>query len=453
MEKALPHNESAERATLGAILLDRDAIIPVASWLDESHFYVEKHGWVYAAQVACLKRHVPPDLVNVAEELRTRGQLDQIGGVPFLVDLSNSAPTSVHVEYYAHAVWKTARNRRGIAAGGQIAALYYEEDRDSEELDQEARRLLHAAQSEQLDTDLQTIAQVVAEREAQFNKPVEPAISTGLIDLDRLLNGGYHKDDQIIIAARPGIGKSSLMGHTMRHNLFLPAPPRIHTCELEMRNLNLLDRMLASDTGLDLSLFRRNDFTDEQLVMVMEAMYRYEGVPLSLDQRMSVDIDGLWKRIELQASRVGKPDLLFVDYLQLVGGGFVKKGRSAANRQEEVAYVSARLKALARELNIPVVALAQLSREIEKRGGPPMLADLRESGAIEQNADIVILAWRPDLEEETQEERTERQRLKIPVRVELIVAKHRNGPTGAVNVLVQDWDGVWLNASDRVDQY
>ncbi len=422
MDKALPHNEHAERATLGAIFLDREAIVPIAAWLAPDHFYVEKHAWIYEAQLACYNRRTPPDLATVADELRRRERLDQIGGVPFLIDLANAVPTAFHVEYYAKIVERTAVLRRLIQAGGKIAALGYEETDDVEQtLDAAEQELFNVSQRRGIQGFV-ALAQVVDQyyeylTEIQERGPEMTGIPTGFIDFDRM-TGGLHKSDLLILAARPGVGKSSF-AMSIAFNIAMQQKLPVGVFALEMGRDQLLQRLLATHTGIDSQKLRTGRISTSELTTLMDAMGQLSAAPIYIDDTPGLTVNEVRSKARRLQAEHGL-EVLIIDYLQLMSGS----GRRNDNRVQEVSEISRSLKSLARELNIPVIALSQLSRAVEGRTSHvPVLADLRESGSIEQDADLVMFIYR----EEMYDKDTDKKGI-----AEIHIAKHRNGPLGVV---------------------
>lgn len=424
MEKTLPHNLEAERATLGAILLDREAIVPIAAWLQPEHFYTQKHAWIYEAQVACYNRRTPPDLTTIADELRRGERLEDIGGVSYLIDLSNSVPTAYHVEYYAKIVERTAVLRRLIQAGGKIAALGYDETDDVEQTLDAAEQELFSISQRRGIQGFVPLAQVVDQyyeylSEVQERGPEMTGLATGFVDFDRM-TGGLHKSDLLILAARPGVGKSSF-AMTIAFNIAMQQRAPVGVFALEMGRDQLLQRLLATHTGIDSQKLRTGRISTQELQLLMDAMGQLSSAPIYIDDTPGVTVNELRSKTRRLQAEHGL-DVLIIDYLQLMSGS----GRRNDNRVQEVSEISRSLKALARELNIPVIALSQLSRAVEGRTSHvPVLADLRESGSIEQDADLVMFIYR----EEMYDKDTDKKGI-----AEIHIAKHRNGPLGAVSL-------------------
>lgn len=424
MDKPLPHNDAAERATLGAIFLDRDAIVPLAAWLAPEHFYVQKHAWIFEAQLACYNRRTPPDITTVADELRRNERLGEIGDVPFLIDLSNAVPTAYHVEYYGRIVERTAVLRRLIQAGGRIAQLGFEETEDVEQtLDAAEQEIFAISQNRNLQGFV-SLAQVIDQYYEYLNEVQErgaemTGVATGFIDLDRM-TGGLHRSDLLILAARPGVGKSSL-AMSMAFNITMQARQPVGVFSLEMGREQLLQRLLATHTGIDSQKLRTGRITTSELQLLMDAMGQLSSAPIYIDDTPGLTVNEVRSKARRLQAEHGL-DLLIIDYLQLMAGS----GKRNDNRVQEVSEISRSLKGLARELDIPVLALSQLSRAVEGRTSHvPVLADLRESGAIEQDADIVMFIYR----EEMYDKDTDKKGI-----AELHIAKHRNGPLGAVSL-------------------
>ena len=424
MEKQLPSNLEAERATLGSLLLDRDAIIAVAAWLAADHFYLEKHRWVYEAVLSCYARRVPPDLQTIADELRRSERLAHVGDLAFLLDLSNTVPTAYHVEYYARIVERTATLRKLIEAGGKIAALGYDESEDLEQtLDQAEQELFSVSQRRNLQNFV-PLAQVIEQyyeylSDVQERGPEMVGLPTHFIDFDRL-TGGLHRSDLLILAARPGVGKSSF-AMSIAYNVAIQNRSPVGIFSLEMGRDQLLQRLLATFTSIDSQRLRTGKISTQELQVVMDAMGQLASTPIFIDDTPSITVNEVRSKARRLQAESGL-ELLIIDYLQLMQGS----ARRNDNRVQEVSEISRALKGLARELNVPVLALSQLSRAVEGRTSHvPMLSDLRESGSIEQDADVVMFIYR----EEMYDKDTDKKGI-----AEIHVAKHRNGPLGVVNL-------------------
>lgn len=423
IERLPPQNIEAEEAVLGAILIDPDAIIRVATILRPDDFYREKHGWIYDAALTLHERREPIDFLTICDELERRGQLSEVGGAAFITTLINAVPTSIHAEHYARIVERTATRRRLIEAAGQIAALAYQEADDVEEVVDQAEQILFGVSQRRLARDLVPIKQVLSEYYDRIEYLTRHqgemiGIPTGFTDLDKLL-GGLQRSDMIILAARPGVGKTSLA-----LNIALNAAKRFHQrvafFSLEMSSEQVVQRLISAEAGIDSQRLRRGEIAPDEWGRFVKAASDLAEIHFYIDDTPGISALELRTKARRLHAEVGI-DLLVVDYLQLMRGD----GR-AENRVQEISAISRALKALGRELNVPVLAVSQLSRGVESRADKrPVLSDLRESGALEQDADVVIFIYRDELYNEN----TERKHI-----ADLIVAKHRHGPTDTVHL-------------------
>ncbi len=420
-DKTIPANPEAEEAVLGSLLIDPDAILKVASFLEPDDFYREKNGWIYRAILDLHERREPADFVTLVDELERRDQLQQVGGTAYITSLINSVPTAVHVEHYAHIVERTATLRRLIAAAGQIAALAYEEAEDVDEVVDRAEQLIFNVSERRIRRDLTPVRQImhtVVDRLDYLHRHKGDllGVPSGFSKLDKLL-GGFQKSDLIILAARPGVGKTSL-ALNIAVNAAKRYGQRVAFFSLEMSSEQLVQRLLAAETGINQQRLRLGEINDDEWPMLMEAAGVLSETMLFIDDTPAVSaLELRTKARRLQAEH--GLDMVIVDYLQLM-----RSDTRSENRVQEISYISRSLKSLARELEVPLIALSQLSRAVESRSDhKPVLSDLRESGAIEQDADVVMFIYR----EEMVKENTERKNI-----ADVIVAKHRNGPTDTV---------------------
>jgi replicative DNA helicase len=417
-EHTVPYNIEAERSVLGAILIHRDAIISVASWLRAEDFYREAHDWIYEAQMTCYNRREPPDLVTVTAELERRDRLDAVGGMAYLTSLVDAVPTAVHIEYYGRIVERCAVLRRLITAGGQIAAVGYEAPEEVDEALSRAEELVFAISQRRVTRDFVPIQQVTSDyfdRLSRLRASHSSVIGvpSGFRDLDELL-GGFQRSDLIILAARPSAGKTAL-ALSIAYNAALQYGVSVGIFSLEMSREQLVQRFLAMDTGIDAQRLRRGLLNDEEFQRVSEAMGGLAEAPIFIDDTPGITVSELRSKARRLHAEEGV-EMIIVDYLQLM------QGRRAENRVQEISHISRSLKGVARELDIPVLTLSQLSRAVEHRSPHiPVLADLRESGSIEQDADVVMFIYR----EEMYDPETDRQNI-----ADIIVSKHRNGPIG-----------------------
>lgn len=415
-----PHDLDAERATLGAILLERDAVIAVAPFLRPEHFYLERHAKVYAAQLVCYQRREPPDLTTIVAELRAQGHLELVGGMSYIAELASAVPTAVHVEYYARIVERTAVGRALIEVGGKIAALGYDDRRPVEErLDEAAHHVYNLTTRRQVGQDFVVLAQVAGNYlESLQTIHYEGnllGLTTGYSELDRITQG-MKAGELVILAARPGVGKTAF-ALSIAYQV-AKRGHRIGIFSLEMDRELLLQRLIAMELGIETTriphLLRRGNYE------AMEALARVAELPIHIDHTPALSVLAIRDRARRLTS-VESIDLWVVDYLQLA--------QSGSDRDDEVrriTQVSQGLTNFAREQRTPVLALSQLSRAVENRADRvPVLSDLRGSGSIEQDASQVWFIYRDELyNDETP----------YPGIAEIHVAKHRNGEIGTVSL-------------------
>jgi replicative DNA helicase len=420
-DKTIPANPEAEEAVLGSLLIDPDAVIKIASFLRADDFYREKNGWIYQAILDLHERREPADFVTVVDELERRNQLQEVGGAAYITTLINSVPTAVHVEHYAHIVERTATLRRLIGAAGQIASLAYEEAEDVDEVVDRAEQVIFNVSERRIRRDLTPVRQVmdrVVDRIDYLHRHKGDILGVpcGFAKLDKLL-GGFQKSDLIILAARPSVGKTSL-ALNFALNAAKRYGQRVAFFSLEMSSEQLVQRLLSMETGINQQKLRLGDINENEWQMLIEAAGVLSETLLFVDDTPAMSaLELRTKARRLQAEH--GLDLVIVDYLQLM-----RSDTRVENRVQEISYITRSLKSLARELEAPLIALSQLSRAVEMRSEhKPILSDLRESGAIEQDSDIVMFIYREDMVKED----SERKNI-----ADIIVAKHRNGPTDTV---------------------
>jgi len=422
-DRLQPHNIEAEEAILGSLLIDPDAIIRVSTFLQPTDFYVERHGWIYEAVLDLHERRQPADLVTLSDELTRRDQLDELGGAAYLTSLMNVTPTSIHAEFYGRIVERTAVLRRLIDAAGKIARLAYQDTEDVEEVVDRAEEIIFGVSERRVDRDLRPIRHVLGEYydrvEYLYQHQGEIiGIPTGLADLDKLL-GGLQRSDMIVLAGRPGMGKTS-----MALSLALQAArrwqKRVALFSLEMSDEQLVQRLVSAETGIDSQRLRLGNIKADEWTTFYQAIKLLSETSIYIDDTPAISALELRTKARRLHAEHGL-DLLILDYMQLMRGGTRNE-----NRQQEISFISRSIKSLARELNIPILALSQLSRQVESRHDKhPMLSDLRESGSIEQDADVVLFIYRDDVYNPDTE---------FPNIAEIIVSKHRSGPTGIFSV-------------------
>lgn len=375
-----PQNIDAELSVLGSLLIDPDAIIKIASFLRSDDFYRESHGLIYAAILRLFERREPADMVTVSDELERHEQLEQVGGEAYLTSLINRVPTSVHVEHYARIVEATALRRRLINAAGQIAALAHEEAEDVRTTIDEAERILFQVSERRLGQDLVALGRILSEYFDQIEYLYEhqgevSGIPTGFADLDKLLSG-LQPSDLIIVAGRPGMGKSSFTLSLAQH-MAVERKACVAIFTLEMAAEQLAQRMISAETGIDSQRLRVGQIHDDEIERIARAIGLLSDTQIYIDDTPAISTLELRTKARRLATE-RELDLVIVDYMQLM-----RSGIRTENRVQEISYISRALKALARELMVPVIAASQLSRAVESRQDKrPILSDLRESGCL-----------------------------------------------------------------------
>ncbi|MFA5961074.1 MAG: replicative DNA helicase [Parcubacteria group bacterium] len=426
--KMPPQNIDAEKSVLGALMLDKDAIIRVANLIRQGDFYKDIHNIIFETMLDLYEKREPIDVLSLSNRLEEKGQLDAIGGSSYLATLVNTVPSSSNVSHYAKVVQKKSTLRKLIETASEIVELGYHEEEDVDKLLDEAEQKLFAVSQKYIKQDFVPIRSIL---EAAFNRIDElhkgdhqlRGIPTGYPDLNNIL-AGFQKSDLIILAARPSIGKTTLALDFARLIAVKEKIP-IGIFSLEMGSDQLIDRMLAAQSGVDLWRLRTGRLKtaegDNDFQRIGEAMGVLSEAQIFIDDAGSaniMEIRTMARRLQMEHN-VG---MIIIDYLQLMEG----RSTGGDNRVNEISEISRSLKQLARELNIPVIALSQLSRNVESRSPQiPKLSDLRESGSIEQDADIVMFLYREDREKPD----TPNKNI-----VEVHIAKHRNGPVGKMSL-------------------
>lgn len=422
LERTLPQNIEAEQAVLGSMLLDKEAIYSVMEILKASDFYLESHRLIFEAIVELNSQGQAVDLVTLTEELRSRGLLEEVGGVSNLAMLSSVVPTAANAEYYAKIVAEKAVLRTLIQNSTKIAQMAYEEEKDVLELLDEAERMILEISQRHHREGFTPIKELLIDAIDQLenlvkNKGEAVGVPT-FRDLDKLLSG-FHKSDLIICAARPGMGKTSFCLNIAQKAAINTQTP-VAIFSLEMSKEQLVQRMLSSEAMVDQHKLRTGFLQEEDWQRLAVAAGRLAEAPIFIDDTPGISVlEVRSKARKLMAERgLG---LVIIDYLQLM-----RSNRRTENRQQEISEISRSLKALARELDVPVLALSQLSRAVEQtQDKKPSLSHLRESGSLEQDADCVLFIHRPEYYDPETEDKGI---------AEVIVAKHRNGPTGTVEL-------------------
>ncbi len=426
--KNIPFNDDAERAVLGSLLIDPDAILKVAAYLRPKDFYRERHQVLYGAMSALNEKHQPLDMVTVVDELERNDDLVKVGGPFYIAELISATPTAMYVDTYARIVERTSVLRRLITAAGDIAKLAYDESIESDEVVHRAESIIFEVSENSIHRDLVPIKSIMSDVMDHIdslarNPDKLMGVPTGFTMLDRML-GGLQNSDLVILAARPSMGKTSL-ALNIAQNAALRQDQRVAIFSLEMSNDQLVQRLLSTRTGIDSHRLRLGAIEDEaEWDRLIHAASELANTHIFIDDTPGASVAEIRSKARRLWNETGL-DLILIDYMQLMSGQAGGNGRDT-NRQQEISYISRSLKTMARELNVPVIALSQLSRAVESRADKrPMLSDLRESGSIEQDADVVLFIYRDDYYDVN----SEQQNI-----AEIIVAKHRHGSTGTVNL-------------------
>ncbi len=428
MEKLLPQNIEAERGVLGSIVIDPEAIVQVADFLTAEDFYRDAHRTIYAVIVQLYEQREAADFITICDELERRNKLEDVGGASYITSLINQVPTSGNVEYYGRIVERTAILRRLIHAAGEIAAIAYDEV-DADLALEKAEQLIFSIGQRHAHSDFSLLRDLLDEFRIKLDQLHERrgaivGVPTGFTDLDRL-TGGLQKSDLIILAARPAMGKTS-MALSLAHNSAIKYQRSVAVFSLEMSKEQLVQRLLSMDAGVDQQRLRTGWIEDDDWDRISFSMGTLSEANIWIDDTAGISTVEMRSKARRLKAEHGI-DMIIVDYLQLMQSSV--GGKRNENRVQEISEISRNLKGLARELDMPVLALAQLSRAVESRQSKvPQLSDLRESGSIEQDADIVMFIYREDVYN------PESERKNI---ADIIVAKHRNGPVGEVSLYFQ----------------
>jgi replicative DNA helicase len=427
MSHVPPHSLEAEKSTLGALLIDKDAIIKIADLITAEDFYHEKHASIYRTMVELFEKRQPIDVLTVTSLLEDKKELDMIGGASYIADLTSEVPTASHIFQYGTIVRQKAILRKLLKAGDTIVGLGYKETEEIEDLLEEAEKALFSVSQTFIKDRFVHVKDVLSqtyEKLADLHDPDSKekyrGIPTGFRDLDNLLSG-MQPSDLVIIAARPSMGKTAfalnIAQNVARNN------KSVGMISLEMSKEQLVERMFCSLLGVDSWKMRTGKLTDEDFGRIGGIMDELNSMKFYIDDSIGGSITELKSKARRLQMENGL-DMLIVDYLQLMSNG--KSSGNMSNRVQEISDISRGLKGLARELRIPVIALSQLSRAVELRPSKvPQLSDLRESGAIEQDADVVMMLYREDYYEEDSD------RAGI---TDIYIRKHRNGPTGRIEL-------------------
>ena len=436
--QVVPHSREAEEALIGAVMINPEAYYDVAQFLRADDFYLHRHRFVWEAFTRLHERREPIDFLTVARDLEQQGQLAEIGGSAYLTALINTVPSSLHAEAYGRLVEQTSIRRRLLEAANDIAKLAYQEELGVESVMDSAEKAVFGVSERRLTRDLTPIKTVLSEYYDRIDQLSQRdsetmGVPSGFIDMDRVL-GGFQPSDLIIVAGRPGMGKSAFM-LTVTKNAAQLHKKHVAFFSLEMSNEQLVQRLISQETGLDTHHLRTGKLTDTEWPLFTHAIEVLSDTRIFLDDTPSltpIQLRTKCRRLHMEYHL----DLILVDYLQLMTTG----GR-VENRVQEVSAISRNLKILARELNVPVIAAAQLSRAVEQRADKdPQLSDLRESGSLEQDADIVMFIHRPEMYDKDDMKKNVAQ---------IKIAKHRNGPTGTIELVFLSSMTRFENAAQR----
>lgn len=416
--QAQPHNRQAEEAVLGAVLINSEAYYELAQIIQADDFYIIRNRWIWEAFVRLHQQREPIDFLTVCDELEQQNQMDEMGGPAYIMSLINQTPTSLHAKHYGRIIEENSIRRRMLLAANNLAKLAYNQQKTVETVLSEAEKSIFGISERRTRHDLQPIQEVLSDvydRVDLLSKRSDEiyGVPTGLIDLDRLL-GGMQNSDLLIIAGRPGAGKTGFE-LSVAKNAAQKYKKHVVMFSLEMSNEQLVHRLIAQETGIDTQRLRSGKLNEDEWPIFTHAIEVLSDTQIYLDDTPAItplQLHTKCRRLHLEHHL----DLILVDYLQLM-----TSETRTENRVQEVSYISRSLKALARELKVPVLAAAQLSRAVEHRSDKrPLLSDLRESGSLEQDSDVVMFIHRPDMLDKD----SPRQNI-----AEIIVAKHRNGPT------------------------
>jgi replicative DNA helicase len=424
-----PQSLDAERSVLGAMLLSRDAIAASIQHLDERAFYRETHRKIWRSMVSLFDRNEAVDLVTLVEELKRKKDLEAIGGATYLTSLDQFVATAANVEHYCKIVNEKATLRRLIDVGTEIVGECFDQRKEPAALLDRAEQAIFAISDDRLRTGFQPMRQLVLQgysaiEEYRQRKVHVTGVPSGFYDLDEM-TAGFQKSDFVVIAGRPSMGKTSF-AMNIAENVAVHMKPAerqaIAVFSLEMSKESLVQRLMCAVARVDIHKIRRGYASNEEYKKLQNAAAQLHEAPIYIDDTAAMSILEMRAKSRRLVSEVPL-GMIVIDYLQLIRGP-----ESAENRQQEISAISRSLKALAKELQVPVIALSQLSRAVETRGGTkrPVLSDLRESGAIEQDADVVLFVYRPEVYETDPEKRDGK--------AEIIIAKQRNGPTGSIDL-------------------
>ena len=431
MSKLQPQARDLEEAVLGALMLEKHAPEKVASYLKAEAFYVDSHQLIYGAVISLFTLGHPVDILTVTEQLRKDGTLESAGGAYYITSLTNKISSAANIEYHAHIVIQKSIQRQLITVAGEIGEKAFEETSDAFELLDQSEKQLFEIKNSTMTKNYDEVSDLIAKaikdiEESTADGEGLTGIPTGFTELDRMTSG-WQKSDLIILAARPGMGKTAFV-LSMARNAAVLANKSVAIFSLEMSSMQLVKRLIASEAELSSEKIRSGKLEEHEWQQLHTKISTIEDAKLFIDDTPALSVLELKaKARRLKSNR--QLDMIIIDYLQLMRAE--EGNKNAGNREQEISYISRSLKGLAKELDIPIIALAQLSRAVEQRQDKrPVLSDLRESGSIEQDADLVTFIFRPEYYGITQdEEGNDNTGL-----TEIIIRKHRNGSPGTVNL-------------------
>lgn len=437
--KSLPNNLEAEQSVLGSCFLSKYALQRACETLTEESFYSEKNAKIFSSLASLLESKTPIDITTVTTDLKNKKLLSEVGGVEYLTEILNFVPTATNIDYYIKSVEDTAVLRKLIETATQIASDGYETDEDiNEKLDNAEKKILNIVKTRQ-SSEFKSIKEVLIKTEADLEKLAETkgeitGLATGWYDFDKL-TAGLHENEFIIIAARPAMGKTAFALNLATH-IAMNYKKSVALFNLEMGAEQLALRILSSLGQIEGYKLRTGNLLNEDWKRLNEATSQLVDTNLFIDDTPGITIGEIRAKCRRLASSEKGLGIVIIDYLQLISGG----KNYGANRQQEVSDISRSLKTLAMELHVPVIALAQLSRGVEAREDKrPIMSDLRESGSIEQDADIVSFLYRDDYYNK------EARREDDASISEFIIAKHRNGPTATIELLFKKNTSTFLS--------
>ena len=422
-----PQDIAAEKSLLGAIMLDENVLPEVITIIKSGDFYDENHQLIFEAMSNLYDSHKPIDLLTLTNELKSLKKLKQIGGAPYLTELSNFVPAASHAKAYAEIVKKTSTQRKLIKAGSEIITKAYEDGAEVDELVGKAEQELFEVSDNIVKSEYHPMSELLTDaferiETLQKNKGALRGLRTGFRDIDKK-TAGFQKGDLVIIGARPAMGKTTF-AQNLAYNIASINSKGVLFFSMEMAANEIIERMISDVSGVNNWNIRTGNVSDEEFAKIGDAMAEMNEIPIYIDDTSSMTIMELRNKAR-RAAHDHDIGIIIIDYLQLLDGSDRYKGQ----RVQEVTEISRGLKILARELNVPVVALAQLSRNVTGRENPrPILSDLRESGSIEQDADLVMFLHRPDYYKQNDDNYEETHI------TEVIIAKHRHGETGKIEL-------------------